>query len=127
LSSQRLTERQLNIWKGTGGVIGEHNRSVAPRALLIVQVAVDAAVEDAWNHWYDSVHLPAILACPYFETGARYVNEEGGNRQYLTVYQLSSPEAVATEDFARARGWGEFKERVRASTRLYKLTGKSGS
>ena len=90
-----------------------------PKALLIVDASIDPTVERAWNEWYDTQHLPEILACPHFDAGARYVSEVDGSRKYLTVYRLSCEEAVNTPEFARARGWAEFKERVRASTRLY--------
>lgn len=90
-----------------------------PRALLVVNAKVDPAAEAAWNDWYDSKHLPEILACPHFDAGARYVNQENGERTYLTVYRLSSEEAVRTPEFAGARGWGPFAGKVQASTRLY--------
>ena len=50
---------------------------------------------------------------------ADYISDAGGVRNYLTIYTLSSEEAVRTPEFAKARGWGRFKEKVRYSTRLY--------
>ena len=32
-----------------------------PRYLLIVSAEIDAAVEAAWNKWYDEEHLPDAL------------------------------------------------------------------
>jgi hypothetical protein len=90
-----------------------------PRALLIVDAKIDPSVEKEWNAWYDNKHFPEILACPYFEDGARYVTEDRGVRRYLAVYKLMSQDAVTTPEFASARGWAEFKEKVEASTRLY--------
>lgn len=90
-----------------------------PKALLIVDAVVDPAVEQEWNDWYDNKHLPEILACPHFDAAARYVTKDDGGRKYLTVYALSSEEAVSTPEFSQARGWAEFKDKVRASTRLY--------
>ena len=55
----------------------------------------------------------------YFQSGVRYISDAGGVRNYLTIYTLSSEEAVRTPEFAKARGWGRFKEKVRYSTRLY--------
>jgi hypothetical protein len=106
--------------------VTEVQRSLsAAKALLVVEATIDPAVEAAWNQWYDATHLPAILACPHFEAGARYVNEEQSSRRYLTVYRLSSTEAIGTPEFARARGWAQFKDRVHASTRLYRLAGEA--
>jgi hypothetical protein len=104
----------------------ERNDSTLPRTLLVVDAVIEPSVEAEWNEWYDSEHLPEILACPHFQSGARYVSETEGGRKYLTVYALSSEEAVRTPEFTKARGWGRFKERVRFSTRLYtRLEGAS--
>ena len=91
-----------------------------PQALLVVAATIDPAVEQEWNAWYNGEHLPEILACPHFDEAARYVSEEHGIRKYLTVYCLASEEAVKTPEFASARGWGQFAEKVHATTRLYK-------
>ena len=45
-----------------------------PPCLLIVTAEVDADVEEAWNRWYDDVHLPDALACPGVLSGSRYVS-----------------------------------------------------
>jgi hypothetical protein len=90
-----------------------------PSKLLVVDAVIEPSVEAEWNDWYDGKHLPEILACPHFQSGARYVCDADGVRNYLTIYALSSEEAVRTPEFAKARGWGRFKEKVRYSTRLY--------
>lgn len=90
-----------------------------PDSILVVDVCVDVEVEDDWNEWYEEVHLPAILKCPYVLSGKRYVYENT-ERRYLTVYSLSSEEAVTTPEFQQARGWGDFSENVRFTTRLYR-------
>ena len=45
-----------------------------PECLLIVTAEVDPAVEDEWNRWYDTVHLPDALKCPGVRRGRRYVS-----------------------------------------------------
>ena len=90
-----------------------------PSALLVVDAVIEPNVESQWNEWYDGTHLPEILACPHFQSGARYLCNAEGARNYLTIYALSSEEAVRTPEFAKARGWGPFKGKVRYTTRLY--------
>ncbi len=90
-----------------------------PSALLVVNAVIDEAVESAWNDWYNNEHLPEILACPHFAAGARYVTEEDGKRRYLTVYALTSDEALKTPEFASARGWSVYRDQVDATTRLF--------
>ncbi len=101
-----------------------------PNCLLIVTAEVDAEVEEEWNRWYDDVHLPDALACPGVLRGRRYVtageiseSDRGQGRRtrtklYTTVYELASPEAVTTAEFAAMRGWGRFAPNVRSQTRV---------
>jgi hypothetical protein len=101
-----------------------------PKCLLIVTAEVDPEVETDWNRWYDTVHLPAALACPGVLRGRRYVSAgpfsetiRGERRQhsariYTTVYELDSPQAVETAEFQAMRGWYQFAPRVRSRTQV---------
>jgi hypothetical protein len=101
-----------------------------PNCLLIVTAEVDADVEAEWSRWYDEVHLPDALACPGVLAGRRYCSvgevsesDRGQGRRtkvklWTTVYELDSPAAVATKEFAAMRGWGPFAPRVRSQTRV---------
>lgn len=101
-----------------------------PNCLLIVTAEVDASVEADWNRWYDDVHLPDALACPGVKAGRRYAvsgdvseSDRGERRQtarklYTTVYELDSPAAVETKEFAAMRGWDRFAPYVRSQTRV---------
>jgi len=104
--------------------------SKLPSCLLIVTAEVDAEVEADWNRWYDEVHLPDALACPGVLSGRRYLaageiseSDRGQSRRtkarlYTTVYELESPAAVTTKEFAAMRGWGRFVPNVRSQTRV---------
>jgi hypothetical protein len=101
-----------------------------PNCLLIVTAEVDADVEAEWSRWYDEVHLPDALACPGVLAGRRYCSvgevsesDRGQGRRtkvklWTTVYELDSPAAVATREFAAMRGWALFAPRVRSQTRV---------
>ena len=103
--------------------------SALPGCLLIVTAEVDPEVEAEWNRWYDDVHLPDALACPGVLAGRRYAStgevgesDRGQSRRtrtkfYTTVYELDSPAAVETKEFAAMRGWGRFAPHVRSQTR----------
>src|SRR5665213_1960383 len=56
-----VLKRCLVSGDGTAGV------ESAPDVLLVVEAIVDVSIESEWNRWYDRVHLPEILACPYFQ------------------------------------------------------------
>ena len=104
-----------------------------PNCLLIVTAEVDASVEAEWNRWYDDVHLPDALACPGVLSGRRYctvgqvsTSERGqssraATKLYTTVYELASPQAVETKEFAAMRGWAQFAPNVRSQTRVVQV------
>jgi hypothetical protein len=101
-----------------------------PECLLIVTVEVDAAIEDEWNRWYDTVHLPDALRCPGVRRGRRYISsgemteteagktERTTRRIYTTIYELDSPDAIATPEFRTMRGWYQFAPHVRSRTQV---------
>jgi uncharacterized protein DUF4286 len=101
-----------------------------PECLLIVTVEVDASVEAEWNEWYDRVHLPDALRCPGVRHGRRYVStgeisesaagetERTAKRIYTTIYELDSPDAVATPEFRAMRGWYQYAPHVRSRTQV---------
>jgi hypothetical protein len=87
------------------------------RCLHIVRVDVDAEVEDAFNEWYDNVHLPALLGCPGWLSARRYTGFDGGPK-YAAVYEISGPEAYDTPEFHRVKGFAEFAPHVHNFTRI---------
>ena len=108
--------------------IREMSMSDLPKCLLIVTAEVDPAVEAEWNRWYDEVHLPDALKCPGIRRGQRYVSAgevtemSGGEKNktakriYTTVYEIDSPEAIATPEFQAMRGWYQFTPHIRSRT-----------
>ena len=101
-----------------------------PECLLIVTAEVDASIEAQWNRWYDTVHLPDALRCPGVRRGRRYVSsgeisetaagktEQTARRIYTTIYELDSPDAIATPEFRAMRGWYQFAPHVRSRTQV---------
>lgn len=101
-----------------------------PECLLIVTVEVDPGIESEWNRWYDTVHLPDALSCPGVRRGRRYVSfgeisetlagkaERTSRRIYTTIYELDSPDAIATPEFRAMRGWHQFAPHVRSRTQV---------
>ena len=99
-----------------------------PGCLLIVTAEVDPEVDTEWNRWYDEVHLPDALSCPGVRRGQRYVSigevsesvrgtsTKAKTRIYTTVYELDSPDAIATPEFQAMRGWYQFSPHVRSRT-----------
>lgn len=72
----------------------------------------DPAREYEFNHWYNKVHVPDLLATPGIESVTRYRNVAGelgdGQTRYLTLYRLTATDPwglmqrVAADDGKRA-------------------------
>lgn len=85
--------------------------------LHIVRVDIDPEVEEAFNRWYDEVHLPTLLGCPGWLSARRFVAMDGGPK-YAAVYEISGPEAYESPEFLRVKGFAEFTPHVRNFVRL---------
>ncbi len=105
--------------------------SEAAACVLVVTAEIDPDQEEAWNTWYDEVHLPDALACPGVLRGQRYLAARPANltdhgtfasdeaRTYVTIYELASPEALDTPEFQAMRGWYQFVPHIKARTQVY--------
>jgi len=80
--------------------------------LFIVEATVPPGIEEDWNRWYNEVHLPEIGDCPGFLSAQRYVCEDASGRRYVAIYELESPEAIRSAEFAARRGWAQFTGQV---------------
>jgi len=61
-----------------------------------VMVEVDPKEESAWNDWHTRQHIPEVLAQPGFVRATKYRLDttNGDWHQYLTLYELTSREAL---------------------------------
>jgi hypothetical protein len=87
--------------------------------LWVVSARVDPVREDAWNRWYSRDHIPEVVTCPGFVSGARYFTSAPAGRRYLTIYELSSAAAVRSPEFSALRGWGPFSSNVESESLLF--------
>ena len=58
------------------------------KCLVAVFANVPQAIEEEYNRWYDTHHIPERLKVPGFLGAARYV-AEAGDARYLTLYELA--------------------------------------
>jgi len=87
--------------------MGSQSSFGAGKYLLLAFVDVPKHQERAFNDWYDYDHIPKICSCPGFLGARRFVAIEGEPR-FLAVYDLATPDALATPEFQATRGWGPF-------------------
>ena len=91
-----------------------------PQCVLVVHTRVPPEREEAFNRWYDEVHLPEITNCPGFLRSARYVATDAGGRRYLALYELEDESALESELFGKRRGLGDFADEAEISVQLFR-------
>ena len=70
--------------------------------------------DDAFNAWYDDIHLPEVLAVPGFTGAERYRNPalDGAppEHKYLAIYDIETDTIGATlDELMRRAGNGEMR------------------
>jgi len=57
--------------------------------------------ETVFNEWYDGEHIPVRMAAPGFRSAQRY--RDGQTLNYLAVYEMESPDTLATPEYGRIK------------------------
>lgn len=73
------------------------------KGLLLVTMEPPAALEEEFNDWYDSEHLPQRRSLPGFESASRWTCVHGWPR-WLAIYDLNSTAALDTPAYAAVSG-----------------------
>ena len=102
---------------------------IAARYLLTVSMDVAPEKEGLFNEVYDREHIPNLLAVPGVLGATRMRSEPfalsiGGERKempaasprYTAIYELGSPEVLATEAWTQATEAGRWPSEVRPFT-----------
>jgi hypothetical protein len=68
------------------------------KGLLLTMTEPPARMEEEFNAWYDTEHLPERLAIPGFISARRWVDPAApaGTGKYLASYELANPEVLET-------------------------------
>jgi hypothetical protein len=70
------------------------------RGLLLTMTEPPAAMEEEFNAWYDTEHLPERLAIPGFRSARRWVAPGApGEGKYLATYELDSPAVLQSPEY----------------------------
>lgn len=73
---------------------------MAQKGFLLVTMQCPPTLEDEFNAWYDTEHIPERVAVPGIRTGVRFVCLEGHPR-YLAMYDLDSFEVLSTPAYLK--------------------------
>lgn len=108
-------------------ILGKTDSQASSQWLMAVDITVlPTADQEAFDAWYDEVHLPEIASCPGFISGVRFTHgtgPTGDERRDLTLYELEGPWAIETPEFAERRGFRQFSTDVQGTVRVYRRHG----
>jgi hypothetical protein len=65
------------------------------RGLLLTLTEPPTAMEEEFNAWYDSEHIPERLSIPGFRSARRWVH----GRSYLATYELDTPGVLSSSPY----------------------------
>jgi len=65
-------------------------------------------LEQSWNDWYSGEKIGQLLAKPMFRAVQRFRRAAGTGRSYLAVWQVVSPDAFKTREYAADWGFAEW-------------------
>jgi hypothetical protein len=124
--SKRVTARTAPLMRFEGDQIlpGDELPPLDAGGLLLNAMNIPAEHEADFNAWYDKEHIPALSAVPGVLSARRFRGT--GNRTYVALYHLASPEVVESEEWKTAREseWStrvvaRFQDRLRLVCRPY--------
>jgi hypothetical protein len=124
--SRRILDRVERLMRFEGDQIlpGELLPPAKAGGLLLNAMNIPTEVEAEFNAWYDKEHIPALAAVPGVLCARRFRGT--GNRKYIALYHLESPDVVESAEWKRAResDWSsrivpQFRDHLRLVLRRY--------
>ena len=73
------------------------------RGLLLFTTDIDPTMEPEFHRWYEEEHITERMAVPGFLTARHFRAIEGGPK-FLAMYDLESPEVLASVPYLRLMG-----------------------
>lgn len=98
---------------------------VVQNGFLLVLMQPPANIEEEFNAWYDSEHVPERLAVPGVLTAIRFCSVSAATPKYLAMYDLESESVLDSEAYRRVAGDNSspWTKRVTGKTKVYRSVG----
>jgi hypothetical protein len=125
--SKRVTSRVERLMRFEGDQIlpGDQLPPSGAGGLLLNAMNVAPEFEAEFNEWYDKEHIPALAAVPGVLSARRF-RGSSGNRKYVALYHLATPEVQESAEWklARQSDWTSrlqphFRDHLRLVLRRY--------
>ena len=84
-----------------------------------------STIEEEFNAWYDTEHVPERLAVPGVETALRFCSTTGAAPKYLAIYDLADESVLDTAAYKNVAGDNSspWTKRVTGRTKVYRSAG----
>jgi hypothetical protein len=98
---------------------------MAQKGFLLVLMQPPATIEEEFNAWYDTEHVPERLAVPGVETAIRFCSTTGAAPKYLAMYDLAAESVLDTDAYKNVAGdkSSPWTKRVTGRTKVYRSVG----
>lgn len=102
--SKRVTARvdRLMRYEGEQILPGDQLPPSGAGGLLLNAMNIAPELEAEFNDWYDKEHIPALAAVPGVLCARRF-RGTSGNRKYVALYHLATPDVVESDEWKQAR------------------------
>ena len=102
--SKRVTGKVERLMRFEGDQIlpGDQLPPGNAGGLLLNAMNIAPEREAEFNDWYDKEHIPALAAVPGVLCARRF-RGTSGNRRYVALYHLATPEVVESDEWKQAR------------------------
>ena len=96
------------------------------KGFLLVLMQPPLTIEEEFNAWYDTEHVPERLAVPGVDTAIRFASIDSTTPKYLAMYDLASESVLDTEAYVRVSGGNSspWTKRVTGRTNVYRSIGR---
>jgi hypothetical protein len=98
---------------------------MAQKGFLLVLMQPPSTIEEEFNAWYDTEHVPERLAVPGVETAIRFCSTTGAAPKYLAMYDLAAQSVLDTDAYKNVAGdkSSPWTRRVTGRTKVYRSVG----
>jgi hypothetical protein len=102
--SKRVTGKVERLMRFEGDQIlpGDQLPPAGASGLPLNAMNIAPELEVEFNEWYDKEHIPALAAVPGVLCARRF-RGTSGNRTYVALYHLTSPDVVESAEWKQAR------------------------
>ncbi len=102
--SKRVTAQVERLMRFEGDQIlpGDQLPPDKAEGLLLNAMNIAPGLEAEFNEWYDKEHIPALSAVPGVLCARRF-RGTSGNRKYVALYHLATPEVQESAEWKQAR------------------------